>query len=60
MLDAFIIERLKEEERRRENRRPQLRLPVYIDEDCEMDRRRREDPQEKKDEETTTLVIDYS
>jgi hypothetical protein len=31
MLDAFIIESIKERERRKEERRPMLRLPVYID-----------------------------
>lgn len=57
MLDAYIIEKIKEEEnRRREDRRPRLQLPVYIEEELESDRR--QDP-ETGDKKETIPVIEY-
>jgi hypothetical protein len=58
MLDAFIIESIKERERRREERRPLLRLPVYIDDEKDD---RSGGGEGKKDEEMEKVaVIDIS
>lgn len=58
MLDAYIIEKIKEEEnRRRDDRRPRLQIPVYIEEEFETDHRR-QDP-ETGDKKETTPVIEY-
>ncbi|MBI5526993.1 MAG: hypothetical protein HY897_11715 [Deltaproteobacteria bacterium] len=59
MLDAFIIEKIREEEdRRREDRRPRLQIPVFVDEDCGKVLPSEEDPGagERKDK---TSEIEY-
>ena len=58
-MDAFIIEKIKDEEnRRREDRRPRLQIPVYIDDEFETERLRSENPDEP-DKKETTPVIEY-
>jgi len=59
MLDAFIIEKIKEEEDlRREERRPLLQIPVFIDDEYETDRLRQEHPVDG-DKKETTHKIEY-
>lgn len=61
MLDAFIIDKIKkDEERRREERRPQLRLPIYIDEGCEGERMPEKYPEGEDDPERSMIIIDFS
>lgn len=57
MLDGFIIEKIKEEEnRRREDRRPQLQIPVFVDDEYESDLLRQEHPVEGDKKETTSKI----
>ena len=59
MLDAFIIEKIKEEEDlRREERRPLLQIPVFTDDEYETDRLRPEHPVDG-DKKETTHKIEY-
>jgi hypothetical protein len=60
MMDAFIIEKIREEERRREERKPCLRLPVYIDSGCESDRGMGKDREKEGSEKSISVVIDFS
>jgi hypothetical protein len=61
MLDAFIIDKIKkDEERRREERRPCLRLPIYIDEGCEGEGMPEKAPAGERDPDKSMIIIDFS
>ncbi|MFA6033906.1 MAG: hypothetical protein WC889_13475 [Myxococcota bacterium] len=60
VLDAFIIDKIEKDERRREERRPMLRLPVYIEEDDSGKTDKREDKIDDRNNEHEQIVINFS
>ena len=60
VLDAFIIDKIRKDERRREDRRPMLRLPVYIEEDDPGSADSREDGNDDRSNDREPIVIDFS
>jgi len=60
MLDAFIIEELKKrDERRREDRRPCLDIPLDEERPPECDQDEDDDEDEEEDDDRGVIIIDY-
>ena len=60
MLDAFIIEELKKrEQRRREDRRPCVEIPLDDERPPECDQDEIDTEEEEDDEDRGVIIIDY-